>query len=100
MDRLHSRTRMEHAGLQHLAELTDLLEAIRSHPEVNEKRPGYFYCKGKSLAHFHVDTSGLYADARIGTSWSRLRVSAPRERTDFLAVLEQEIRSRTTAAQR
>lgn len=91
---------MEHASLRHLAELTDVLEAIRAHSEVKERRPGYFYCKGKSLAHFHVDPSGLYADARIGKSWSRLRVSAPTERTDFLALLEQEIRSRTAASQR
>jgi hypothetical protein len=85
---------MEHAGPQALAELTDLVEAIRANPEVKEPQPGYFYCKGRALAHFHVDSSGLYADARIGKKWSRVRVSAPNERAEFLAMLEVEIRAR------
>ena len=85
---------MRHAGHQDLVELTDLLEAIRAHPEIKEPRPGHFYCRGRALAHFHAEPSGLYADARMGERWCRLRVSTGREKGDFLALLEQEIRSR------
>jgi hypothetical protein len=85
---------MQHATPEALLELADLLASIREQPGVREPRPGTFYCKGKALAHFHVDPSGLYADARIGPAWSRLRVSEPGERADFLRLLEGEITAR------
>ena len=85
---------MEHADPETLAELEDLLNALRSHTEVKEHRPGYFYCKGKSLTHFHVDPSGLYADAKTDGRWVRLRVMSQPEKQDFLALIEREIGNR------
>jgi hypothetical protein len=76
---------MEHAGPEALTEPEDVLKAILSRSRVKEHRPGYCYCKGKSLMHFHVDPSRVYADAKIGVEWVRRRVTSQAEKTDFFS---------------
>lgn len=85
---------MRHAGPQDLNELAALLETIRAKPGVVEPREGYFYCRGRALVHFHADPSGLFADARVGRKWSRVRVTEAKEKVELLDLLEGEIRAR------
>ncbi len=82
---------MEHAKGAALDELEPLFTAIRKRDRVTERRPGYFYRKGKALAHFHQDPLGLYADLHAGAEWHRYRVSASAERKRFLAALDKVV---------
>jgi len=85
---------MDHAGRKALIALKDLLDEIRARSGVEERRPGYFYFKGKALTHFHTDPTGLYADARLGKKWARLSVTKPEERIHFLRLLDKELNAR------
>ena len=82
---------MEHAGAAALDTLEALFAAIRQRDSVRERRRGYFYRKGRALAHFHQDPTGLFADLHDGPEWRRLRVSEPAERKRFLAALDRAI---------
>ena len=83
---------MEHAGPAALAALDALFVAMRKRAGVADKRAGHFYRKGRALAHFHQDLSGLYADLHDGPEWRRLRVSTQAERRRFLAALDKVLR--------
>jgi len=78
---------VRHAGPAALAELGDLIEAVRAYG-LNEPRPGIFYRKGRAWLHFHEDPAGLFADLRAGADWQRYRVAEPTERAELLAAIE------------
>jgi hypothetical protein len=82
---------MKHVGRAALDALEDLIVAIRARPGLKEPRRGVFYRKGKAWLHFHEDPSGLYADLRKGTEWTRFRVSELDERNTLLAALEHSL---------
>jgi hypothetical protein len=82
---------MEHAGAAALDALEGLIAAIRQRDDVQERRRGYFYRKGRALVHFHQDQTGLFADLHDGPQWRRLRVSESEERRRFLAALDEAI---------
>ncbi len=78
---------MRHAGEAALAELAQLLAAIRASVSLTEKKPGIFYRGGEAALHFHEDPDGLFADWRAAKGdkgFIRFRVSTAAERTAFL----------------
>jgi hypothetical protein len=79
---------MRHAGPAALAQLGELIAAVRAHG-LNEPRPGTFYRKGRAWLHFHEDPAGLFADLRVGGEWQRFRVSEAAERAGLLAVIDR-----------
>jgi hypothetical protein len=82
---------MKHANAAALAELGDLLSALRARPGLREPRPGVFYRKGKAWLHFHEDKTGLFADLRADAEWERFRVSDPDERVGLLAAIDRAL---------
>jgi hypothetical protein len=82
---------MKHAGVEALAELADLLAAVRARDGLKEPRPGSFYRKGKAWLHFHEDKAGLFADLRAGAEWQRFRVSEPAEQAALLASIDNSL---------
>jgi hypothetical protein len=79
---------MKHAGSAALDTLTDLLTAIRKR-RLKEPARGVFYHKGKAWLHFHEDKAGLFADIRVNDEWERMRVSAPDESANLLALIDR-----------
>jgi hypothetical protein len=56
---------VRHATPEDLAEVDDLLRALRTIDGLVEKRPGVFSHRSRAFLHFHADPSGLYADVRL-----------------------------------
>jgi hypothetical protein len=78
---------MKHAGQEALDRLDELLEELRSTPDLIEKKRGVFYRKSKAFLHFHEDPSGLHADVRVGADFERRRVETGKERAALLALV-------------
>jgi hypothetical protein len=75
---------MKHASEQALDLLEDLLEAIRGHAGLKEKKRGTFYHRSAAVLHFHEDSAGLFADVKIGADWQRYAVNTAPERKALL----------------
>lgn len=66
---------MKHAGAEALDRLEDLLAAIRRLGLLQERSRGVFYCRSKSVLHFHEDPAGLFADLRGAVDFERFPVT-------------------------
>ena len=62
---------------------------LRAVPGLVEKARGVFYVRSKAFLHFHEDPSGLHADVRLGSEFSRVRVETAEERNALLARIQQ-----------
>jgi hypothetical protein len=68
---------MKHASERTLEVLAPLLAQLRTLPTLDEKKLGVFYRRSKAFLHFHEDSTGIYADVRLGTpDFERLPVSS------------------------
>ena len=79
---------VRHAGAQALDELEPFLGRLRTVPGLVEKTRGVFYVRSKAFLHFHEDPSGLHADVRLGSEFSRFRVETAEERDALLERIE------------
>ena len=79
---------VRHAGAQALDELEPFLGRLRAVPGLVEKTRGVFYVRSKAFLHFHEDPSGLHADVRLGSEFSRFRVETAEERDALLERIE------------
>lgn len=75
---------MKHAGPAALARISPLLEELRAHPALRERRPGVFYLKSRAFLHFHDDPSGIFADVRLAEDFVRLPVTSSSQQADLL----------------
>lgn len=78
---------MKHASDKSLDMLDGLLDAVRSHTELKEKKRGIFYHKSSAFLHFHEDAAGLFADVRIAGHFERFGVNTSVEQKRFRAAL-------------
>ena len=76
---------MKHAGDAVLDGLEDLLEALRRHGGLKERKRGVFYRGPRAFLHFHEDPAGLFADLRCAADWERMPVNSRSERKALLA---------------
>jgi hypothetical protein len=72
---------MKHAGAQALDALESLLQQLRTHAGLTERKRGAFYHKSSGFLHFHEDPAGLFADLKIGDDYQRFPVNSAAERT-------------------
>jgi hypothetical protein len=84
---------MKHADGAALANLSELLDQIRSKAGIKEKKLGIFYRKSKSFLHFHVDAAGLFADLRTGADFERYPVNTRHEWSTLLSAIDRAIKS-------
>jgi hypothetical protein len=82
---------MKHAGPEALAGLAGLLTSLRARQELNERRPGIFYVKGRAFLHFHEDPAGVFADLREAQDWRRLRVNDPEDRARLIEEVDRAL---------
>ncbi|HKD89211.1 MAG TPA: hypothetical protein VKB62_11825 [Streptosporangiaceae bacterium] len=54
---------MRHASQTDLGRLEALLAELRKHPELRERKPGYFSRRSRAFLHFHEDAGYLYVDS-------------------------------------
>jgi hypothetical protein len=80
---------LKHAGESALRDLSKLLEELRRRPDLQERRPGIFYERGRARLHFHEDPSGLFADLKGGTNWVRLDVTGDDGRIEPLRRIDE-----------
>ncbi len=79
---------VRHARAQALDQLEPFLGRLRAVPGLIEKTRGVFYVRSKAFLHFHEDPSGLHADLRLGSEFSRFRVETAEERDALLERIE------------
>jgi hypothetical protein len=80
---------MRHATPPTLDTIEDLLERIRQHPELRERKRGAFYRKSAGFLNFHEDPAGLFADVKTSAkSFERFKVDTAEEREAMLAAVE------------
>jgi hypothetical protein len=78
---------VKHAGDEALDALRGLLEQVRKHKSLIERKRGVFYMKSTAFLHFHEDPAGLFADLRVGKDWKRFPVGTKSEQRVFLSAL-------------
>jgi hypothetical protein len=86
------RVIVKHAASTALADLSGLLEQIRTRDGLKEKKLGIFYRKSKSFLHFHEDPAGLFADLSAGADFDRYPVNTRQEWEVLLAAIDQAIK--------
>ncbi len=91
---------MAHCPYDHLQDLEEELEEIRSWPGIREKSPGVFYVRSAAFLHFHEKEGERWADARRGKTWGpKLRIpfgAGVAARSRFLSAV-REYHERTVA---
>jgi hypothetical protein len=80
---------MKHAGPVALETLAPLLAKLRKRTELREKKTGIFYLKSSAFLHFHEDPAGMFADAKLGPEFTRLRVSTKVEQRVLLDEIDR-----------
>lgn len=68
---------MAHAKKEHLKDLEILFSEIRKIAVLKEKSFGCFYFKSKSVLHFHIKGTRLYAHVFDGKSWIEVDLLVP-----------------------
>jgi hypothetical protein len=77
---------VRHAGDTTLDDLDAMLNALRSHAQLVEKKRGVFYRKSRAFLHFHEDPAGFFCDVRLDpdADFERFPVTTDNERQDVL----------------
>ncbi len=80
---------MKHAGQEVLASLAPLLEKVRKHAVLKERKLGAFYYKSKGFLHFHEDPAGIFADVKLGPDFVRMRATTRQEQRLLLSRIDE-----------
>jgi len=94
---------MKRAGARTLEQIEPLLEQLRAHPALRERRPGYFCVGGREFLHFHDDERGVYADVRFGRDFVCLPARSSSEQAELLERIDEclsTIETRATGRRR
>jgi len=77
---------VKHAGDTTLDALDTMLEQLRRHSQLVEKKRGVFYLKSRAFLHFHEDPAGFFCDVRLDpdADFERFPVSTDAQRRDVL----------------
>lgn len=65
--------------------MESLLIALRTFPQLRERKRGYFSRGSKAFLHFHEDAGDLYVDVRLDSGFERMRVTGPAEQAGLLS---------------
>jgi hypothetical protein len=87
---------MRHATQQDLDHVDDLLAELRKHPQLRERKRGYFSLGSKAFMHFHEDAGDIYVDVRLAGEFERLRVTSGSEQAHLLARVRGILHSRAS----
>ena len=92
---------MKHAGPQTLDALESVLEKLRQHPSLAERKRGTFYLRSRAFLHFHEDLQGVFADVRIDADgFTRLPVRTPAEQQRLITKVSERLESAVSARER
>jgi hypothetical protein len=83
---------MKHAGTAALANLSGLLDQIRTRDGLKEKKFGIFCRKSKSFLHFHEDPEGIFADLSVGPDFDRYPVNTQKEWKALLSAIDRALK--------
>jgi hypothetical protein len=84
---------VRHAGEQALDRLEPMLSALRSRPELREKKRGTFYRGARAFIHFHEDGAGLFADVRFDDEFERFDVTTVGRQDQLLRAIRAALLS-------
>jgi hypothetical protein len=83
---------MKHAGDAALDKLESVLNQLRKHGVLTERKRGVFYRGSSALLHFHEDPAGLFADVKTDADWLRVPVNTRAQQRDLLARIRTQLR--------
>ena len=84
---------MKHAGPAALDTIEDVLEAVRRHDGLRERKRGSFYHRSAGFLHFHEDPAGMFADLKEGGDFVRYRINSASEKKRFVAAVRRALHS-------
>jgi hypothetical protein len=80
---------VRHVNDADLDRLEPLLEALRGHDELKERRRGTFLHRSRAFLHFHGDGDQLYADVRLdGVEFERRDVTTAADQERLLGDID------------
>jgi hypothetical protein len=79
---------MRHARPEALDALKDILQALRQHDALTERKRGTFYRKSSAFLHFHEDPAGLFADLKLSDAFQRFEVTTDVQRRHLLDLVD------------
>lgn len=83
---------MKHATEKTLANVSALLDDLRSFPEIKEKKPGVFYRKSRAFLHFHEEDDKLFADVRLqGSDFDRFPATTRADQKKLLTNIKKAL---------
>lgn len=85
---------MAHCPPEKLADIEDVLQALRALPGLTEKKPGIFYIRADGFLHFHIKDGHRWAHVKTGRrgGWDELPLPFDADaaaRKDFLAAVRR-----------
>ena len=84
---------MKHAGPAALDTIEDVLQAVRRHDRLRERKRGSFYHRSAGFLHFHEDPAGMFADLKEGDDFIRYRINSAAEKKRLIAAVARALRS-------
>jgi hypothetical protein len=78
-----------------LEQLEPVLAELRALPDLRERSPGTFTCRGGAFLHFHALASGLAADVKADGAWLRYDVERSAGRRALLRDVRRVLRGDT-----
>jgi len=76
---------VRHARPEDLHRVPDLLEGLRSVPQLRERTPGSFYLRSKGFLHLHVDGDEVWADVKVpGPAFERVPATTAEDQRALL----------------
>jgi len=82
---------VKHATPETLAQLSDLLAALRLRA-LNERKLGIFYRKGRAWLHIHEHSGEIFADLREGEDFTRYDVTQMETWPLFLQAVDETLK--------
>jgi hypothetical protein len=84
---------MRHARDEDLDRIEDLIQQVRTIPNLKEKKRGVFYLKSKGFLHFHEDPKGMFADltGADGRGFDRVDVTHPAGQAELMSMARARV---------
>ena len=91
---------MKHATDVALDALEPLLRELRRFDALTERKRGVFYRGSSAFIHFHEDSAGFFADAKVSPDWVRFDVTTAAQRRAFVREVRACLRVNALAKSR
>jgi len=84
---------VRHATDEDLDHVEGLLAALRSFPQLRERKRGSFSRGSRAFLHFHEDAGEFYVDVRLDSAFQRVKVTSEAEQAHFVGLVRTALKA-------